>query len=428
MHSFYREFEERHRGSRELIRSRFEIYLPFVIQCRDLQKKAKVIDLGCGRGEWIEMLAQLGMETEGVDLDDGMLEACRELKLNVVKADIFDYLKRIKSESVSIVSAFHVVEHIPFDLLYKVIKEIFRVLVPGGLLVFETPNSENITVGTSSFYMDPTHQKPVPSALLSFVVEYAGFERTKVLYLQESPDVIDGKKIGLFGVLSGASADYGIVAQKKTLPIVMEMFDAAFSRDYGVRLKTLAEKYDAQIQESLSALEAKTKEAEKYAHELKNEISRVKKESLYLERMTCHWWSVADKFNKEIRENKMIRQQNFTLPAGTGKTHKLLELSGNSVRRLLSQHWRSSVRRMVLQPAHLVYQVPWIRRRLHTFIAKYPRLRNFLRRIMYSHEEYTVGHPYFTNHEGLSGYEARICRLIQKESEICGGDMNENRN
>ena len=89
------------------------------------------------------------------------------------------------ADSLTVVSAFHVVEHIPFETLRQLVDEAYRVLKPGGLLILETPNSENLVVGTSSFYLDPTHQRPLPAQLLTFVVEYAGFERVKTLYLQE---------------------------------------------------------------------------------------------------------------------------------------------------------------------------------------------------------------------------------------------------
>ena len=183
MDPFYRAFEERYRGSRELIESRLEVYLPFVEPLKTLYKAPEILDLGCGRGEWLELLGHNGFQAKGVDLDEGMLSACRELNLNVCQADALDYLRGLTANKLSVVSAFHVVEHISFEALRQLVDEAYRVLKPGGLLILETPNSENLVVGTSDFYLDPTHQRPLPAQLLSFVVEYAGFARVKTLIL-----------------------------------------------------------------------------------------------------------------------------------------------------------------------------------------------------------------------------------------------------
>ena len=110
---FYRAFEDKHRGSRELIASRLKAYLPFVQPLNELYPHSMVVDLGCGRGEWLELMQSQGFDVLGIDMDNGMLEACRELNLPVKHGDAIEYLKNLPNESLSIVSAFHVVEHIP---------------------------------------------------------------------------------------------------------------------------------------------------------------------------------------------------------------------------------------------------------------------------------------------------------------------------
>ena len=144
-----------------------------------------------------------------------MLLACRELNLNVCQADALDYLRGLTANKLNVITAFHVVEHISFDALRQLVDEAYRVLKPGGLLILETPNSENLVVGTADFYLDPTHQRPLPEQLLSFVVEYSGFARVKTLFLQESPELVKSQWTSLFNVLGGVSPDYAIVAQKK---------------------------------------------------------------------------------------------------------------------------------------------------------------------------------------------------------------------
>ena len=250
--SFYKAFEDRHRGSRELIKSRLNIYIPFVVPFKLLSGAPQALDLGCGRGEWLELLQHYGLDAKGVDLDEGMLSASRELGLDVAQADALEYIKGLAPESLSVVSAFHVVEHISFDALRQLVDEAHRVLIPGGLLILETPNPENLVVGTSNFYLDPTHQRPLPAMLLSFVAEFAGFGRVKTLYLQESPDLVSSQKISLSNVLGGVSPDYAVVAQKKAPAEICALFDAPFDRLYGISLGALAERYDQ------NALETKT--------------------------------------------------------------------------------------------------------------------------------------------------------------------------
>lgn len=244
---FYRAFEDRFRGSRELIKSRLRVYLPFVEPLTDLYADAQAVDLGCGRGEWLELLMEARFQAQGVDLDDGMLTACRDLGLNVRTSDAVGFLKELPAASQVVVSGFHIAEHIHFSDLQALVQESLRVLKPGGMLILETPNPENIVVGTNNFYLDPTHQRPIPPPLLSFLPEYYGFERVKLLRLQEPPELFDGKVPTLLDVLGSVSGDYAVVAQKAAAPEQMKLFDVAFEKDYGLTLQTLAQRFEERI-------------------------------------------------------------------------------------------------------------------------------------------------------------------------------------
>lgn len=241
---FYRAFEEKFRGSRSLIRSRLGIYRSFLSPLKSIYPDAQGLDLGCGRGEWLEVLQEERISPLGVDMDEGMLEACRALNLPSQQGDAIAYLSALPAESQAVVSAFHMVEHISFEQLQVVVSESLRVLKPGGLLIMETPNPENIGVATRDFYLDPTHQRPIPPQLLSFLPQHCGYHRTKILRLQQSADIEQNTDPNLIDVIEGASPDYAVIAQKTAVYSHLAAFDAAFSEEYGLPLHVLAARYD----------------------------------------------------------------------------------------------------------------------------------------------------------------------------------------
>lgn len=253
---FYRVFEEEHRGPRELILQRLAAYRPFIMPLTEIYAQRGAIDLGCGRGEWLEFLQSEGFLPIGVDLDKGMLRACEERGLVVSCGDALEFMAALEDESQLIVSAIHVVEHISFEQLRTLVAEALRILKPGGLLIMETPNPENITVATCNFYLDPTHLRPIPPALLSFLPKYYRYARTKVVRLQE-PETLHSKALLTVGdVLAGASPDYAVIAQKIADPGTLRHFDDAFSQDYGLSTVSLANRYDAEIMAEFNNLKA----------------------------------------------------------------------------------------------------------------------------------------------------------------------------
>lgn len=244
---FYRAFEERWRGSRELIKSRLRFYLPVVKPLIHLRPDAKAIDIGCGRGEWLELLTEIGLDAQGVDLDDGMLAACRQLGLNVQTQDAIDFLKALPDASQVVVSGFHIVEHIPFDELQQLVQQALRVLAPGGLLILETPNPENIVVATSSFYLDPSHQRPIPSQLLVFLLEHYGFAKVVKIGLNEQSSNASREKPTLLDVLNGVSPDYAVLAQKEGAPEHMQTLAERLALTTGLSIDALATKFEDRL-------------------------------------------------------------------------------------------------------------------------------------------------------------------------------------
>ncbi len=195
MDSFYVSFEDRFRGTHEDIKDRLAIYVPLVKDARIATDLAPTLDLGCGRGEWLELLREQGITAQGLDLNRVMVTQCRANGLDVIEADAVDYLRSLRRDSLSAATAMHLVEHIPFRRLVALLDEVLRVLKPGGVAVFETPNPENLIVGACNFYSDPTHLNPIPPLTLQYTVEARGFVRSRIERLNAS--VIGNPFIGL---------------------------------------------------------------------------------------------------------------------------------------------------------------------------------------------------------------------------------------
>ncbi len=264
--NFYKAFEDRYRGSRDLVKSRLQVYVPFLEFLEQyVHSGASAVDLGCGRGEWLEILKERGFDYLGIDIDEGMLEACAGLGLSTQQGDAISYLKQLPGESQLLVSGFHLAEHLSFDDLQALVQEAFRVLKPTGLLILETPNPENIHVGCSNFYLDPTHDKPLPPDLLAFLPEYYGFKRTKVLRLQEAPGMSEADTVSLFDVLTEVSPDYAVVAQKGGEASLLNILDKAFSQDYGLTLEAISRRYQQQEDDRFTQLQ-KTVRSLEIAH------------------------------------------------------------------------------------------------------------------------------------------------------------------
>lgn len=308
---FYRAFEEKYRGSRELIKSRQRVYLPFIEPLRSIYDDAKAIDLGCGRGEWLELLKDAGFDGYGADLNEGMLATCQQRGLNVIMADAIAVLKALPDKSQLVVSGFHIAEHIRFSDLQILVQEALRVLKPAGLLILETPNPENIIVGSCTFYLDPTHRQPIPPQLLSFLPEHYGFARTKILRLQESVALTDDRILSLKDVFDGVSPDYAVVAQKAADESILTAFDKIFEPEYGVSLGALVDIYDKQTKNAQTIAEeasARAQAAESQALQAETSAQQAAARALRAEVKTLETEKAA-KYAQAIAEEAVTRAQ-----------------------------------------------------------------------------------------------------------------------
>ena len=394
--NFYRAFEDKHRGSRDLIKSRQRIYLPFILPLQSIYSDAKAIDLGCGRGEWLELLTESGFDALGVDLDDGMLAICRKLHLNVATTDALAALKTLPNESQLIVSGFHIAEHIPFIVLQILVQEAMRVLKPGGLLIFETPNPENIVVGSCNFYLDPTHQRPIPPQLLGFLPEHYGFARIKILRLHEALDLSGSLALTLGDVLGGASPDYAVVAQKAANENILSATSQAFEPEYGITLEALADKYDRQT--NISALNFKIMEAEAKAQlaEAKAQLAEAKLQTL----LDSTSWKITG----------LLRVVGNMTKSFFKKTKSIKSIINNKLRLLL------------LHTMLYFTQRPKVKSLIITTLGRFPTVKRWLMQVSNNEFFVVINQPSASALENLT---PRALRIYNDIKNVIGRNKNE---
>ncbi|MCS6851638.1 MAG: methyltransferase domain-containing protein [Gemmataceae bacterium] len=168
-------FENQFRGTREEIRDRQRVYLPW------FRDRGKVLDIGCGRGEFVELLASEGIPVQGIDSNAEMVAFCRELGLAVVQAEGEAYLTGVEEQSLGGIFLGQVVEHLPPAGIARLLERCWRALRKGGVLVVETVNP-CCPEANGNFYLDPTHVRPVHPELLRFLMESQGFAVEEAVY------------------------------------------------------------------------------------------------------------------------------------------------------------------------------------------------------------------------------------------------------
>jgi O-antigen chain-terminating methyltransferase len=186
--AFYAAFDERFRGSRDEIKERLRVYLPIIAERGLGQQELPILDIGCGRGEWLELLRDEQLVARGVDSNRVLVKQCRERGLSVEEEDLLSLLRRLADGSVGAITGFHIIEHLPLETLIDFLNEAVRVLHAKGVAIFETPNPQNVLVGSCNFYFDPTHRNPIPSQVLDFFLQSRGFARVEILQLNPSDD------------------------------------------------------------------------------------------------------------------------------------------------------------------------------------------------------------------------------------------------
>lgn len=203
-------FAERFRGSEEYVREKQRFYLPHFQGCRN------VLDIGCGRGEFLELMREAGVPARGIDLSEDPVAQCRNKGLDAQAADLFAYLGALPDESLDGIFSAQVVEHLPPERVPEMVRLAAAKLARGGRIAIETPNPECLAIFATHFYLDPTHRHPVPASLLAYSLEESGFGQVQVRRLAPAVETMPslGSLPPDFREAFFGSLDYAILARK----------------------------------------------------------------------------------------------------------------------------------------------------------------------------------------------------------------------
>jgi len=279
MENFYKSFEDKFRGSKEEIKEKLKIYLPILKN----HKNKKIVDLGCGRGEFLELLKEEGFnKLVGVDINKEML---KESSIKYEIDDALNFLKKQKDKSIGAIASFHMIEHMEFEKVLEIIKEAFRVLEDDGILILETPNPESLKVISENFWLDFTHKKPIPMQLLQFSVEYIGF-KSKILRLNNNTI---GNSIK--DIIYSVSPDYAVIGYKKALPVGDEYLKKGVTLDitlfaFEERIKNIEkrlEKMDTKLQNE--QLKSQIQQLNNQINQLNNQLAIAKSQQEHYKRL-----------------------------------------------------------------------------------------------------------------------------------------------
>lgn len=175
----YADFEQRFRGSREQVETRLKKYLPV------FSGRAEILDIGCGRGEFLELLAAAGHRGVGIDLSDSMLDMAREKGLACHKQDALAFLKNRPDASLDGIFSSQVIEHFQPEYLRRVVSESFRTLRPGSPLLLETINPLSLFALSRIYFLDPTHCQPLHPEYMRYLLANSGFADVEIIFTAE---------------------------------------------------------------------------------------------------------------------------------------------------------------------------------------------------------------------------------------------------
>lgn len=375
----YRNFEERFRGDRESILHTFSVYLPLLdIIHSESDADPTALDLGSGRGEWCNLLKGRGWLCTGVENNPTMIAEAESKNFVSVNADALEFVRNTKNESYDVVTAFHLVEHLQSEYAIELLEQINRILKPGGIIIVETPNPENLAVATWAFHMDPTHVRPIPPPLMVYYAELAGFRANRILRLNGKPAAEDfGPIQSLINTLFSLGPDYALVALKQSgldtaRKLKFESYCASVPQQGPADMRRLM-----QLAEEADAVHARLKGVE---HALEKNRRDHASKDIAVEKFIIEQVEMNYVIHSHLQEIKS-RLSNISLSW----------MVTEALQRVQRQS-RSSAKRILYKSKNILKTHPRLWRHLDRSIRRFPILHRYLARVS-SYPPLTEAYP-----------------------------------
>ena len=375
---FYYDFEECFRGSRDEIISRLSSYdglISFILQnCQ----QPKLLDIGSGRGEWIEKCSLNGIESIGLEINQDMISFCQKKGMNIISGDALNILKTLESNSFHIITSFHLIEHLKYDQIFEMISECFRLLKTNGILIFETPSIDNLQVSSRTFFLDPSHINPINPDSFIFFLENLGFNQVKYYFLNGFKNNTLPNYNGIQDLISGSAKDVSIIATNNTL-----LFDkeSQWLKSFQLGLTTMetAQLIDSNINKLVESL-----------HEQKSVINNLQKKLETLEYQQSRLFNskpakLYRKFKSFYIKLKKITKFLFLNPFNGIYIFILRNRSLFFILRLIAQVLKllkfNSFSSKIKKKYHQVNQINQKSSKSNSFLLKYYESSNYAHRI-----------------------------------------------
>ncbi len=379
MPDLYFDFENKFRGSRKQVEEKLAIYDELLDYIFSISNNPTALDIGSGRGEWLQKCSKKGFEARGIEINSAMIKESNKYNLTVLKGDAIEILQKIPNHSISLVTAFHVIEHLSHDQIEILFKECRRIVSNNGICLFETPSIDNLIVSTKSFYLDPTHINPINPDYMQYLLSHLGFDKVKYYYLNGGP--LSGESnFTLTRVLNGVAQDLLILAINSSTD--MKSISNHISKwesnlNIGISTFQASEDFDIQLMKNISFLKNSL-------INLENEVNHLKKINLSLQ-------------SEQILIKKQINKSYLPYSAYSirvlGKAKKIIKYSIN------------------------IYKVIFTKlfRKMYLILSSIPFVRSFV----FSSKSYIIFKPlsYFLKAFGQESYFLKITDQLDQLQE-----------
>tara|TARA_X000001036_G_scaffold439565_1_gene491173 strand:+ start:4110 stop:5366 length:1257 start_codon:yes stop_codon:yes gene_type:complete len=288
MPDLYFDFENKFRGSRKEVEEKLTIYDELLDYIFSISNNPTALDIGSGRGEWLQKCSEKGFDARGIEINSEMIKESNKYNLTVLNGDAIEILQKIPNQSISFVTAFHVIEHLSHDQIEILFKECRRIVSNNGICLFETPSIDNLIVSTKSFYLDPTHKNPINPDYIKYLLSHLGFEKVKYYYLNGGP--LSGESnFTLTRVLNGVAQDLLILAIKSSTDIKLvsnQISKWESNLNVGITTFQASEDFDNQLMKNISFLKNSITNLENEVHHLKKINLSLQSEQILIKKQT----------------------------------------------------------------------------------------------------------------------------------------------